>query len=130
MIIDTNVYSAANKGHIRAINLLKNSNLILVPIIVLAELNSGFLGGTQKETNSKILNHFMSDGRVETLHISHATVPHYAELTVFTRKSGRVLSNNDVWIAALALENKMPLATFDKDFTVFSDILGDNLIIL
>ena len=130
MIIDTNVYSMANKGHAGATNLLKNSTIILIPTIVLAELKAGFLGGGQNHKNSRIFDRFMVDSRVDTINIGYDTVPFYAELAVFAKKSGRVLANNDIWIAALALENKMPLATFDKDFSVFESFLGKDLIIL
>jgi PIN domain. len=45
-------------------------------------------------------------------------------------KKGRVLSQNDIWIAALAKETGGTLATFDKDFKALSDIFGDKLLIL
>ena len=130
MIIDTNVYSMANKGHVGAINLFKNSTIILIPTIVLAELRTGFLGGGQNYKNSRIFDRFMADSRVDTINIGVDTTNVYAELAVFAKKHGRVLANNDIWIAALALENKMPLATFDKDFSVFESFLGKDLIIL
>ena len=120
----------ANKGHTGAIDLLKNSKVILIPTIVLGELQSGFLGGGQNNKNSRILDRFMVDNRVDTINISYDTIPYYAELAVYAKKSGRVLANNDIWIAAIALENKMPLATFDKDFSVFESFLGKYLIIL
>lgn len=130
MIIDTNVYSAANKGNKVAISVIKESSIVLMPIIVVGELRAGFLGGTRKEKNSKVLDQFLVDERVELVGINIETSEYYAELAVFARRSGRVLANNDIWIAAIALENKMPFATFDKDFEVFESYFGKKLRIL
>lgn len=130
ILIDTNVYSASNLGAIEAIAAQKQSDLIYLPAIVIGELRTGFLGGYKKEFNNNTLNKFMSDAKVKIATVTLDTTNHYAELADYAKKRGRALSNNDVWIAALAKEHNARLVTYDKDFEVFADIFGDKLLIL
>ena len=130
MIIDTNVYSALDRADAKAVNIINNQEFVNLPVIVVAELRFGFLNGVKQKENSLKLSRFLSQDNVNIVYIGVDTANVYAELAVFAKKSGRVLANNDIWIAALALENKMPLVTFDKDFSVFESFLGKDLIIL
>lgn len=130
MIIDTNVYSAFNRGSTEAIEILKKCQQIFLCTPVLGELRAGFMGGSRFEENERNLDKLLANANVNVLDIRLATTRVYADLTVFAKKKGRALSNNDIWIAALALENNLPLATFDKNFDVFTEKFGNNLIIL
>ena len=130
MILDTNAYSALDRADVRIVNAIKNETNISLPIVVIAELRFGFANGEKKSENEKKLNRFLAQDSTNVLNIGLDTTNIYAELAVFAKKSGRVLANNDIWVAALALENKMPLATFDKDFAVFESYFGKNLRIL
>lgn len=130
MIIDTNVYSAADMGSPIAITSMKSASTIELPVVVIGELVSGFMGGNKHSKNQKQLDKFLAEEGVKVLDITSLTAMHYANLTVIARKNGRALANNDIWIAALALEHDLPLATFDKDFVVFEEYFGDKLILL
>ncbi len=130
ILIDINVYSRSNIGDVIAINIMKQASRILIPSVVIGELKAGFLGGNKLELNNEVLDKFLTDSKVEIVDSSIKTTNYYAELTLHARKCGKALSNNDVWIAAIARENDCRLVTFDKDFEVFSELFGDNLLIL
>jgi len=130
MIVDTNIYSNAAKNIEAAVEIFNANENIYLPIFVIAELEYGFIGSARAEANKSKFNYFLSEEGVNVLYPTLKTTVAYAELAVFAKKSGRVLANNDIWVSALALENKMPLATFDKDFSVFESFLGKDLIIL
>ena len=53
------------------------------------------------------------------------TAEHYSNIFLQLKKSGKPIPTNDIWIAASAMENDMPLATFDKHF---SNIQGPLLV--
>ena len=130
MIIDTNIYSALDRADPVVLQMLTDLPMAYIPVIVLGELRYGFSKGSKTSDNEIRLNRFLSLDSVEILFLTNETAKVYGELSKKKKKNGRALSNNDIWIAALALEYKMPIVTFDKDFTVFNDILGDDLIIL
>ena len=58
------------------------------------------------------------------------TTEHYAQVQLLCQQRGEALSQNYIWIAALARETDDTLLTFDKDFTALKETLGDKLIIL
>ena len=130
ILIDTNVYSASNIGNADAIAVMKQSSVICLPTVVIAELRAGFLNGNKNEINNKVLNDFLSDEKCQIVDITIDTTRTYAQLAYFAKARGRSLSNNDIWIAAIAKEKDLKLVTFDKDFEVFSNIFNNQLLIL
>lgn len=119
MIIDTNVYSALDRGDAVVVEVLRGQSGILVPIFVVGELRYGFLNGSRTVENDSRLNRLLAQENVEVLYPTPKTASLYAELAVMCRRMGRALSHNDIWIAALAYEHEVPLFTFDEDFLVF-----------
>ena len=130
MVIDTNVYSALDPGNEVAIAALKLAEQLYVPIVVVAELRFGFKNGSNLQQNEAKLVKFLSQSFVETLYVTDKTTEIYAELALHCRKSGRALSQNDLWIAALALENELPFVSFDNDFAVLEQYFGEKLTVL
>ena len=130
MIIDTNIYSALDRGDPRVVSILQSSITIMLPLCVLGELHYGFILGARADLNKQRLSTFMSLDFVDVLRSTSKTAEIYGELAFVCRKGGRVLSNNDLWIASLAIEYDVPLVTYDKDFSALSSRLGDNLILL
>jgi predicted nucleic acid-binding protein len=130
MIIDTNVYSALDRGDDAAVDALRGQTNIYLPIISVGELRYGFLSGNKQKENEFQLSKFLAQERVEILFPTLKTAEIYGQLAVRCRQAGRALSNNDLWIAALANEANELLVTYDKDFAVLADIFGDKLVIL
>lgn len=130
MVIDTNVYSALDSGNEVAVAALKLAEQLYVPIVVVAELRFGFKNGSNLQQNEAKLVKFLSQSFVETLYVTDKTTEIYAELALHCRKSGRALSQNDLWIAALALENELPFVSFDNDFAVLEQYFGEKLTVL
>lgn len=130
MLLDTNVYSALDAGKSSARLALKQHDTIQLPIVVVGELRYGFAFGAREEENNNRLNLFLAQDMVDVLLLNENTAAIYANLASLCRKKGRALSNNDLWIAALAQQQDTRLVTYDKDFQVFQEYLGDNLIVL
>lgn len=130
MILDTNVYSALDKADPIVLRALAGVEKAYVPIVVVGELQFGFQHGNRITVNNDRLVKFLSRDTVEILSLTTETARIYGELSILCKKRGRAASNNDIWIAALAREHDLPLVTFDKDFVVFTELLGDQLRIL
>lgn len=128
ILIDTNIYSALNRGDAAVRSLLADTNLIAIPPAVIAELLFGFYGGSNRFANEHELDVFLQQETVEIVPVSRETARTYAEIASFCRKSGRALSNHDLWIAASALEHGIPLVTFDKDFMALRGFFTDGML--
>lgn len=130
MIIDTNVYSALDRGAVAAIDALRGQSNVYLSIISVGELRYGFTNGSKQKENEFRLSKFLAQDKVDILFPTLKTAELYGQLAARCRQAGRALSNNDLWIAALANESDALLVTYDKDFAVLADIFGDKLIIL
>ncbi len=130
MIIDTNVYSALDKGVMSAVATIQLQTVLFMTTPVLGELKFGFANGQRQQVNEDRLVKFIAQNSVEILTLSVKTADVYADLAAYCRQTGRALSTNDLWIAALALEHDVSLVTYDKDFAALVDRLGDRLVLL
>lgn len=130
IIIDTNVYSALLLGNTSAITAISGVNEIAIPLFCVAELRYGFINGSQATTNEEKLQKFLGRTGVSVIFPTTNTSKIYAEMQLVCKNRGRALSQNDLWIAAVAIEGGYTLLTFDNDFSVFSELFGNKLKIL
>jgi tRNA(fMet)-specific endonuclease VapC len=92
------------------------SAMILLPTIVLGELEAGFTMGNRATENRRYLAEFLDAPFVKALEITHSVARRYGETFAQLRRAGTPISTNDVWIAAATLDCGGTLATFDRDF--------------
>ena len=130
MLLDTNTYSALARGIQTAIDAINSADELKLPLPVIAELRYGFAKGSQTERNEKQLQRFLSQPQVSVIVPSLKTTEYYADLQLLCQRKGKALSQNDIWIASLALETDDTLVTFDKDFSILLEAFGDKLLIL
>lgn len=130
MLLDTNAYSALANDQQDIVDLVERESEIHIPLPVVAELRYGFLKGSRAEENERLLQRFLSQPSISIAVPTLETTTHYARLQLLCQQRGKALSQNDIWIAALAFESKDALATYERDFEVFKEILGNKLYIL
>ncbi len=56
--------------------------------------------------------------------ITMTTAGHYAEIKCAVKRAGRTIWDNDLWIAAIALEIHAILVTADSDFQPLAGLVG------
>jgi tRNA(fMet)-specific endonuclease VapC len=118
LVLDTNAYSGYLRGNAPAVNILRTAHEIHLPLIVLAELLAGFAAGARLMENRGELARFMSSPRVHLLKPDEKTAQHYADVYAALRAQGTPIPTNDLWIAALARQHRMPLMSFDAHFSL------------
>src|SRR5680860_687577 len=104
MVIDTNIYSALDRGTVDAIDALRGQSIIYLPIISVGELRYGFANGSKQPENESRLSKFLAQDKVEVLTPTLKTAELYGQMATRCQQTGHALSNNDLWIAALANE--------------------------
>ena len=115
-VLDTSAYSAFNRGRHDLERFINPKNEIFVPLIVIAELRAGFKAGGRERFNESLLSDLLDAPNVTVLKPSEETTKSYARIYSRLRKIGKPLGSNDIWIAALCLEHKLPLLTLDAGF--------------
>jgi tRNA(fMet)-specific endonuclease VapC len=127
LILDTSAYSALKKGVPQVVSAVNSAGQLFIPTIVVGELRYGFLKGTKNDENEAILQKFLASPDVEILDITLDTTIHYAELYAHAKQKAKVLSHNDLWIAALARQTKTELLSLDKDFETLRPLMVGGL---
>lgn len=114
--IDTNIYADLMSGHPSVRNMLPEFQRLLIPVTVLGEILHGFVNGSKEAENRMQLERFLSRDFVDVFNISRQAAEYYALLMTSLRRNGTPLPANDVWIAAVACSEKVPLISRDKQF--------------
>jgi predicted nucleic acid-binding protein len=96
---------------------------IWIPLVVLGEIKAGFYGGTEQRRNEILLNKLLTKPTVGVLLPSHETAEQYARLFVQLKRAGTPVPDNDLWIAALALQHQLTLITRDRHFESVPQLL-------
>jgi len=122
ILIDTNTYSAYKRGSVEALEVVRNADLIGFPIIVVGELLTGFVGGSRTQQNRSELEQFMASPRVRVIALTLQTAEVYAQISNRLRTKGRSIPTNDIWIAALAIEQGYALWTLDEHFSAIEGL--------
>jgi tRNA(fMet)-specific endonuclease VapC len=113
-LLDTNIVIALFSDEATVVNNISNAEDVFVPVVVIGELLYGAELSTKKERNLKKIEEFASS--CEVLVCNYETAKHYSQIKSDLKKKGNPIPENDIWIAALAIQHQLPLATRDKHF--------------
>jgi tRNA(fMet)-specific endonuclease VapC len=94
---------------------------VYVPVVVLAELLAGARRSLRVAENVKRVEALVADS--ELLDCDGDTASHYADIFNDLRARGRPIPQNDIWIAAVARQHGLALATRDAHFAEVDTIV-------
>ena len=114
--LDTNRLTDLFQGDAELADRLGECDEVWLPLVVLAQIKAGFYGGSQQHRNEKLLQSFLAQPTVGVLLPERETAEHYARLFVQLKRAGTPIPDNDLWIAALALQHDLKLITRDHHF--------------
>jgi tRNA(fMet)-specific endonuclease VapC len=121
--LDTNRLVDLFQGDAALSEALGHCDEVWIPLMVLAEIKAGFQGGNQQTRNEAVLRQFLGKPTVDVLLPARGTADHYARLFVQLKRAGTPVPDNDLWIAALALEHDLTLITRDRHFDCIPQLL-------
>ena len=116
ILLDTNAYSAFQRGHERVVDQVRRSGEVLLPMVVVGELLHGFWNGSRYEENMRVLRLFVGKPGVRLLPVTWDTADLFGRISTSLRKKGKPIPTNDIWIAAHALEARADLLSSDPHF--------------
>lgn len=114
MILDTNALSALAARDRGVIAAISEDPRIVVTLISLGEYEFGLRLSRHRSVLQKWLQAFLV--HAEVLSPDTATLAFYADIRAQLKKDGTPIPANDCWIAALALQHKMPIISRDTHF--------------
>ena len=116
ILLDSNAYSNLRRGHGPVADLIRRSEEVLLPLVVIGELLYGFRNGSRLERNLNELRAFMDSPHVTVVAMTLTTADRYSRIAAALRAKGRPLPSNDIWIAAHAQETGADLVSYDEHF--------------
>jgi len=113
-LIDTNIVIALFANDSAVQHYFSNAIEVFTPAIVLGELYYGAYKSSRVKENTARISEFASDNAV--LLCDTVTAQWYGQIKDGLRKKGRPIPENDVWIAAIAVQYDLTLVTRDDHF--------------
>lgn len=118
--LDTNVAIALLNGHPETARWALNFREIFLPSPVIGELCYGALNSGRPSENLRRIEELTS--RCLVLGVQLETAQVYARLRMDLKQKGKPIPENDLWIAAVCVEQGLPLATADGHFREVSSL--------
>lgn len=120
-ILDTNIVIGLFANDSSIIQKIKSfSGNIFISSIVLGELFYGAKQSTRKEENRKKIEELAEASLVLECDLDNAR--YYGQVKSYLKAKGSPIPENDIWIAALAVQHQLILVTRDKHFNSIETI--------
>lgn len=119
-LLDTNIVIALFAEDSMVQEKLKKATQVFIPIVVLGELYFGARKSTRVDDNLKRIEEFAANNAVLSCDLSIAR--EYGRIKNMLKDKGRPIPDNDIWVAAIAFQNKLTLVSKDEHFSEIDDI--------
>ena len=123
VVLDTSVAVAHLRGVTAATARLQSyeNESLLLPTVALGELLHGARKSARGAENLSNLKTWLQT--VTLLPLTETTANCYASIKLGLSRAGTPIPENDIWIAAHAVEHDLPLATSDEHFQRIADLV-------
>lgn len=112
--LDSNVVIAVIEEDPRVLQHLRPSVAVYVPLVVLGELLYGAENSARPAANRRRIERAFFD--IELLLPDIGTAQLYASIRAQLKRAGTSIPDNDIWIAATAMQHDLTLVTRDAHF--------------
>jgi len=123
-LLDTNIIIALFAGDASVKKNLAVASKVFVPVIVLGELYYGARKSGQMEKNLARIEKF--EASIPVITCDTSTAREYGLIKDQLREKGRPIPENDIWIAAVARQKELVLATRDTHFFEIENLEIEN----
>jgi tRNA(fMet)-specific endonuclease VapC len=120
LLLDSSVVIRHFRGGRELLGALDNFEVFYLPYVVLAELYAGAYRSLRSERNLQQISSFLD--AVDVLLPDEETPLVYGRVASELAQKGTPIPQNDIWIAAIALQTGLPLATEDNHFRTGSGL--------
>lgn len=121
-LLDTSVFIAIESG--RPLRTEAIPDVTAISVITKAELRAGILVAHDIATREVRLRTLEAAAGIAVFPIDEEAARSWAQMRAYLAASGRRINANDIWIAATAAAQEVPLVTQDGDFEALSGVAG------
>jgi tRNA(fMet)-specific endonuclease VapC len=113
-IVDANVVIDYLRGKNNLLSQLMENEVVSISVIVIGELIFGAENSLQLKKHLSQVEELLS--KVNIIGVDYETSLIYGKIRADLRKKGTPIPENDIWIAAIAIQHNCTLITNDKHF--------------
>lgn len=124
LLMDTNIYVAFKRNDPEAVKAFREADHIGVDVSVLAELYSRFRLGSRNKQNLLELKAFLNNPRVHLYEHNMETSDYFSRIYHGLRVKGKPIPTNDIWIAAVSMQNGLALYSKDRRFRYIDGLVA------
>jgi predicted nucleic acid-binding protein len=125
-LVDTTVFIASESG--RGLDEARLPKEVATSVVTLAELQVGVLAAEDADVRAQRLGTLDSLSDMQILPIDERAARIWARLRIHLATTGHRVRINDLWIAAIAAANGLPVVTQDDDFEPLDGVAGLSVI--
>ena len=117
LLLDTNVLIKFLRGDRKIAGVISTYEQILVPTIVIGEYKAGVVGETAVGRQQlSALEMFLDSSAVKVVEVTEDVANVYARVFRVLKANGTPIPQNDLWIAAYAVDLGAVVYSFDEHF--------------
>ncbi len=116
LLLDTNIISDLNDNVPETLEVLASAEEIFTSVIAAGELFYGIENSTRRKENFSFYTDFFQTCAVLDVTLDTASI--YGTIKTNLRQKGKPTPENDIWMAAIAIQNELTLLTRDNHFTL------------
>ena len=120
-LLDTSIIVHTFRNNIDITKQLLTFSEIFIPSIAVGELYYGAYRSGNVKKHLDQLHQFLKNYAV--LNTNTSTADLYGSIKTALKNKGKPIPENDIWIAAIAVQFKLPLFTTDKHFEEIDHIV-------
>ncbi|MBZ0287751.1 MAG: type II toxin-antitoxin system VapC family toxin [Anaerolineae bacterium] len=119
-LLDTNAVIALQKSDSAILKVLTSDEDVFIPSIVVGELYYGTYNSLRVKDNLLVLKEFIENNAI--LNCDATTGDIYGQIRYQLKLKGRPIPENDIWIAAIAIQHDLTLITRDEHFKMVENL--------
>ena len=116
LLIDTNILISAFEHGYTLPDMARIYDRVILPATVIGEYRAGITDSRQGRENARKLEVYLKHATVEAVPVTDITADYYATVFQALKARGQPIPQNDMWIAASALEHGADIVTYDPHF--------------
>ena len=113
-LLDTSIVIHSFRGNLPIRNRLNDFEHVFVSAVTIGELYYGAFSSSNPAKHLEQINSFLINCVTEFTSENAGKI--YGRLKAGLKKRGTPMPENDIWIAAVAIDRQLPLFTTDKHF--------------
>jgi len=122
ILLDTSAYCELMRGNVQVAEMSNSADIVYLSVFVLAELLTGFKGGSMEKKNLDILDRFKNKPSVQIIDGTTETAEIFSEIKHKLKSEGKPIPINDIWIASNCVEMGAVLITGDSHFNLIKGL--------